>query len=90
MSERAEKIDALLRKRLAPAALEVIDESAAHAGHAGAASGGGHYAVRIVAEIFRGKSRVERHREVYRALGDLFPREIHALAIDALTPEETH
>ena len=88
MSVRAARIDALLRERLAPTALEVLDESAAHAGHAGAASGGGHFFVRIVSTEFRGKSRIERHREVYRALGELFPQEVHALAIEALAPEE--
>ena len=88
MSERAAKIDTLLREHLTPSSLEVIDESAAHAGHAGAASGGGHFAVRIVADAFRGRSAVERHRIVYRALGEMFPREVHALAIEALAPEE--
>lgn len=88
MSERSSRIDALLREHLAPTSLEVIDESAAHAGHAGAASGGGHFAVRIVAEAFRGQSAVERHRIVYRALGALFAREVHALSIEALAPDE--
>lgn len=73
---------------LAPTALEIEDESAAHAGHAGAAAGGGHYRLRIVAAAFAGKRTVERHRLVYDALGEMMRREIHALAIDARAPGE--
>jgi BolA protein len=77
-----------LEARFAPRRLEVLDESAAHAGHAGAAAGGGHYRVLIVSEAFAGVARVERHRLVYDAVGDLMPQHIHALAIRALTPVE--
>jgi BolA protein len=74
---------------LAPAAISIEDDSALHAGHAGAASGGGHYTLRLVSPRFEGKSRVERHRLVYDALADLMQREIHALAMVLLAPGET-
>ncbi len=60
----------------------------AHAGHAGARSGGGHYHVTIVADAFEGKSLVQRHQLVYQALGDMMKQEIHALGINALSPTE--
>ena len=75
---------------LAPVALEIEDESAQHAGHAGARpSGGSHWRLTIVSEAFRGKNAVARHRMVYEALGDLMKRDIHALKIEALAPEQT-
>jgi BolA protein len=81
-------IDARLRDALAPVqSLSVRDDSAQHAGHAGAAAGG-HYSVLIVAAAFAGKPRVARHRLVYDALADAMQRGIHALAITAYTPEE--
>jgi BolA protein len=73
---------------LAPESLEVVDESAAHAGHAGARSGGGHYRLVIVARAFQGKPAQLRHRMVYEALGPMMKREIHALAIKAYAPGE--
>ena len=80
-----------IRERLAalqPTSLDLRDESAQHAGHAGARPGGGsHWQVTIVAEAFRGKSAVARHRMVYEALGDLMDRDIHALRIEAFAPE---
>lgn len=81
----------LMRERLAglaPAALEIEDESAQHAGHAGAKSGGGHYRMTIVSPQFAGLNSVARHRVVYQALGDLMGKRIHALSINAFTPEE--
>lgn len=72
---------------LSPMAIEIEDESALHAGHAGAKSGG-HYRLTIVAECFEGKNTVARHRLIYGALGDLMRTRIHALAIRALTAEE--
>jgi BolA protein len=79
-----------LTEAFKPGLLEIIDNSAAHAGHAGARSGGGHYHVTIVAEAFEGKSLVQRHQMIYQALGDLMKQEIHALGINALsTSEET-
>ncbi|KAF1019407.1 MAG: DNA-binding transcriptional regulator BolA [Paracidovorax wautersii] len=76
---------------LAPARLEVIDESAAHAGHSGAnAEGWGtHFRVRIAAPSFENKSRVQRHRLVYDALADCQALGLHALAIDILPTDET-
>lgn len=85
------EFEALLRERLAslaPLRVELIDDSAQHAGHAGAKSGGGHYRLLIVAEIFRGKSTLARHRLVYDALGELMRSRIHALSIRSLTPDE--
>jgi BolA protein len=80
-----------IRERLAaldPEALDLVDESALHAGHAGAAGGGGHYRLTIVSPRFRGQDTVARHRMVYGALGPMMRREIHALSIQALAPEE--
>ena len=73
---------------LAPERLEIEDESARHAGHAGAQSGGGHYQLLIVSPAFADKTKVARHRLVYAALGDMMHKEIHALSIQALSPEE--
>lgn len=85
---RLERIEAALRAALGPDHLEIVDESALHEGHAGARSGRGHFRVTIVAEKFRGLSRIERHRAVYGALGRQMAEEIHALALSAFTPEE--
>jgi BolA protein len=85
-------VAAQIRQRLAtlaPTRIELDDESALHAGHAGARSGGGHYRLRIVSTAFAGKNTVARHRLVYQALGELMKQQIHALAIDARTPEES-
>lgn len=68
--------------------LTIEDESHLHAGHAGAASGGGHFRLRIVTPDFDSLSTVARHRAVYAALSRHIPKEIHALAISALTPKE--
>jgi BolA protein len=76
-----------LEEALKPELIEIIDHSAAHAGHAGN-KGGGHYNVTIVAEQFEGKSLVQRHQLIYKALGDMMKNEIHALGINALTPSE--
>jgi BolA protein len=73
---------------LAPESLELTDESGAHVGHEGAKSGGRHYRLTIVSPRFVGMARVERHRLVYGALGPLMQNEIHALAIEALAPDE--
>jgi BolA protein len=82
------RMERLLRLKLRPEHLELVDESAAHAGHPGAASGGGHYRVVIVSPAFEGRSRVERHRMVYEALGDLVGGEIHALVLKTHAPGE--
>jgi len=76
-----------LEQAFAPSTLEIIDDSAAHVGHAGARSGG-HYRVKLVAEAFRGHSSLERHRLVYAAVAPLLSGSVHALNIVARTPEE--
>lgn len=85
-------VDALMRERLAalqPVSLELLDESEKHRGHAGWKPGGNtHWRLAIVAEAFRGKPTVARHRMVYQALGELMNDPIHALAITARTPDE--
>jgi BolA protein len=86
--DRRERIEARLREAFAPLALEVVDESHRHRGHAGAASGGGHFRVVLVSERFRGVPRVERHRLVYASLAEALRAEIHALELDAKSPEE--
>lgn len=73
---------------LEPERLEIIDDSAKHAGHEGANSGGGHYRLLIVSTAFAGKSTVMRHRMVYEALGEMMRKEVHALSIQAHTPGE--
>ncbi len=73
---------------LNPASLEIIDESHKHAGHAGARDGGGHYVLQIVTTEFAGKNTMARHRMIYSALGEMMKRDIHALNIQAKTPEE--
>lgn len=83
-----DRMRAALESALRPVVIEIEDESALHAGHAGAASGGGHYRLRAVAECFAGRSRVERHRLVYDALRDLMRRDIHALAMTLQAPHE--
>ena len=86
MSATAEQLSARLTERLQPSQLQVLDESAAHAGHAGAnASGrGSHFRVRIASPMFTGKSRVACHRLVYDALQDFIDAGLHALAIEVL------
>jgi len=84
----AARIEEQLRARLSPTRLEVIDESAAHAGHAGAnAEGfGSHFRVRIASPAFAGKSRVACHRLVYDALQNFIDQGLHALAIEIIEP----
>lgn len=84
------RIDAMKGKLavLNPVVLEIIDESHKHAGHAGARDGGGHYLLQIVASEFSGKTTMARHRMIYSALGEMMKHEIHALNIQAKTPEE--
>ena len=83
-----EQIEAILRGRFQPVHLEIHDDSARHAGHAGAASGGGHFEVLIVSAEFEGKPLLDRHRMVNEALRDMMGREIHALGLKTLTPSE--
>ena len=84
----AEQIKQKITEAIKPESIELIDNSAAHAGHAGTQKGGGHYHITIVADVFDGKSLVQRHQLVYQALGDLMKQEIHALGINALTSSE--
>jgi BolA family transcriptional regulator, general stress-responsive regulator len=86
--DRRGRIEARLRAAFAPLALDVLDESAKHRGHAGAAGGAGHFRVRLVSERFRGLSRVARHRLVYDALAAEIGPEIHALALELRAPDE--
>ncbi len=90
MSDAA-RIEAAIRERLAallPTAVDLIDDSHLHAGHAGARSGGRHYRLTIVSEQFSGRRTMERHRIIYAALGDLMQRDIHALSIVARAPDD--
>ena len=86
----AAALEARLREVLSPTQLEVIDESHQHAGHAGARDGRGHFHVRIVASEFAGQPLLARHRRINAALADMLQTDIHALAIEARAPDETH
>lgn len=85
---RVEMIRERLVKALAPSRLEITDDSHLHKGHAGAASGAGHFSVTIVSDKFTGQNMIQRHRLVYLAVNDMMPAEIHALSINALSPAE--
>jgi len=85
---RIEKIRSALQLALQPQQIEVEDESHLHAGHAGAATGRGHFNVKVVSDTFAGQSLIARHRLVYAAVDALMQTDIHALSIRALTPEE--
>ncbi len=87
---RAEKIIERLRHTLQTDAIELIDDSHLHAGHAGARDGRGHFRVRIVSPRFAGLRTLQRHQLVYGSLGELMQTDIHALNIAALTPAEEH
>jgi BolA protein len=86
--ERIILFEADLLQAFAIKSLQIDDESHLHAGHAGAASGGGHFKLTIVSPEFKGMNLVARHRAIYAALNRHIPKEIHALTIVALTPEE--
>ena len=85
MNDRVERLRAALESALSPASLEIRDDSARHAGHAGAREGG-HFHVTVTAAVFAGRPQLERHRMVYAAAAELMGRDIHALSIDARTP----
>ena len=87
-AERLAAIRSALDAAFAPVALDVVDDSARHAGHAGARDGRGHFNVTVVSERFAGMAPLARHRAVYAALGDLMTTDIHALSIAARTPAE--
>ena len=88
-SDRVARIEAVLRDTFAPTHLLVKDQSHLHAGHAGARDGKGHFDVTIVSDSFAGNRPLARHRQVYDALADLLETDIHALRINAKTPEES-
>jgi BolA protein len=83
----AARIESLLQQRLLPVHLEVRDDSAAHAGHA-SAGGKGHFRLRIVSTCFAGLRPLQRHRLVNEVLSPLFATELHAVAMETLTPDE--
>jgi BolA protein len=90
MNVAVSSVEEEIRNRLqalSPTSLHLENESAQHAGHAGAKEGG-HYRLTIVSSQFQGLNAVGRHRLVYQSLGDLMQKGIHALAISAFTPEE--
>ncbi|HEV2704182.1 MAG TPA: BolA family protein [Steroidobacteraceae bacterium] len=86
-AERMARIRQALTVRLAPLSLEIRDDSAQHAGHAGAREGG-HFSVTVVSDRFAGCTRMQRHQLVYEAVSDLLRTDIHALSIQARTPQE--
>ncbi|WP_194723171.1 BolA family protein [Noviherbaspirillum malthae] len=88
MNERMDKMRSLLVATFAPLECQLEDESHLHAGHAGAASGAGHYKLRMVSERFTGLNRIARHRLVYDCLRDMMSSDIHALNIVAIAPSE--
>lgn len=89
LAPSAQEIEDRLKAALPLDFISVRDDSAKHHGHAGAATGGGHFHVTLVSSIFAGKNRVARHRLVYDPLSDWIPARIHALSIDARDPSES-
>jgi BolA protein len=86
--DRVAAIRSAVEGEFEPEYLDVVDESHLHEGHAGARSGKGHFRVVIVSAAFAGMTRIQRHQAVFGALGDLMETDIHALSIQAATPEE--
>ena len=86
--ERRKEIIRRLNEAFKPESLGVEDEGHLHEGHEGAKDGRGHFRVLIIADAFSGKSMIERHRMVYRAMDEMMRLDVHALAIDAWAPEE--
>jgi BolA protein len=86
-SAKVEQLRLALQRELTPSSLEIIDDSAKHAGHAGAREGG-HFRVVLVADAFKGLSQLERHRLVYAAVAPLMGQGVHALSIVARTSDE--
>ncbi len=89
-AERCKRIEESLSAAFAPSRLRVRDQSHLHAGHPGAQDGKGHFAVEIISASFAGLSRIERHRRIFDALGDMMETDIHALNIKAQTPGESN
>jgi BolA protein len=88
MNDRIDRIRERLTATFSPLECQLIDESHLHAGHAGAASGAGHYRVRLISACFEGLNRIARHRLVYDCLRDMMHNDIHALNIVAFAPSE--
>jgi BolA protein len=88
MSDRVNLIKQKLAAAIEATHIEIVDDSHKHAGHAGARDGGGHFNLNIVSSEFKDKSLIQRHRIVYAAVDELMNTEIHALSINAQTPEE--
>lgn len=89
-ADRLTRLRERLTASLTPEKLEISDDSHLHVGHAGARGGAGHFTVRIVAQAFNGKPLIERHRMIYDLLRDMMHGEIHALSIQARSPDELH
>lgn len=87
MTEMRDQLRSALERELSPLSLQIIDDSALHAGHAGAREGG-HFTIDVVSGVFRGRPQLERHRLVYAAVAPLMGRGVHALSIRAHSPEE--
>ena len=85
-TQRILEIRSRLTEAFQPLELEIVDESHLHVGHAGARTGQGHFRVIIVSERFRGLPRIQAHRLIYDALGNLMQTDIHALSVDASAP----
>ena len=85
--ERSARLKSYLEQAFQPTQLQIMDDSHAHAGHSH--EGGGHFSVSICSDHFEGRTLIERHRMVYAAVGEMMPRDIHALSIKASTPSET-
>jgi len=87
-SERMVRMRERLTEKLLPLQLDISDDSHLHAGHAGARGGAGHFTVHVVAQAFADKTLIERHRMIYDLLQDMMHTEIHALSIQARSPDE--
>jgi BolA protein len=87
-TDTAQRIERILRDRFEPVHFELVDESHLHVGHAGAASGGGHFRVLIVSSAFQGRGLLDQHRLVNDELAGMIGNEIHALSIRTLTPDQ--
>jgi stress-induced morphogen len=86
--ERLAEITARLEATFSPESLQVDDESHLHAGHEGAKDGRGHFRVLVISDKFQDQSPIKRHRMIYQAMGDMMQSDIHALTIEAFTPDE--
>ena len=89
-AERCKQIEDILSEAFAPSLLRVRDQSHLHAGHPGSRDGRGHFAVEIVSKSFVGQSSIERHRRVFDSLHEMMTTDIHALKINARTPDEAN